>query len=56
MRAEVEVYLPLKPNIACLWSPKSGRGTRSVTADEVAAYNRLIHENCYERVFASRLQ
>ncbi len=52
-RAEVEVYLPLKPNIACLWSAKSRRMTRSVKADEVAAYNRLIWENCYERVFAS---
>jgi hypothetical protein len=53
-RAEVEVYLPLKPNIACNWSARSGRCRRSVTADEVAEYNRLVWENCYDRVFASR--
>jgi len=53
-RAEVEVFLPLKPSTACLWSAKSHRMTRTVTAYEVAAYNRLIWENCYERAFASR--
>ncbi len=53
-RREVEVYLPLNPNLACLWSPQSRRVMRPVRADEVAAYNRMIWENCYERSFASR--
>jgi hypothetical protein len=53
-RSEVEVYLPLKPELACLWSHKSSRATRTITAAEIAGYNRLIWENCYERAFASR--
>ena len=53
-RPEVEVHMPLKPGIACLWSSKSSRAVRSITTDEVSAYNRMIWENCYERAFASR--
>jgi hypothetical protein len=53
-RSEVEVYMPLKPDIACLWSAKSGQAVRQTSASEVAGYNRLIWENCYERAFASR--
>lgn len=53
-RPEVEVNMPLKPGIACLWSAKSRRAVRAITADEVVVYNRLIWENCYERAFASR--
>lgn len=53
-RREVEVYLPLNPNLACLWSPQARKVRRRVTAHDVAAYNRMIWENCYERSFASR--
>jgi Protein of unknown function (DUF4238) len=53
-RSEIEVFMPLKPEIACLWSAKSSRAVRPVTVEEVVAYNRQIWENCYERAFASR--
>jgi Protein of unknown function (DUF4238) len=52
-RPDIQVYLPLKPNIACLWSAASGRVVRPVTGDEAAAFNKLIWGSCYERVFAS---
>ena len=52
--SEVEVYMPIKPDLACFWSSKSIRVTRTITPNKVALYNRLIWENCYERAFASR--
>jgi hypothetical protein len=52
-RPDVEVYLPLMPGLACLWSQKSSRVTRPITTQDVAGYNRMIWENCYERAFAS---
>jgi hypothetical protein len=53
-RSGVEVYLPLKPDLACLWSRKSSRVAGAITAKEVTSYNRMIWENCYERAFAAR--
>jgi hypothetical protein len=53
-RPEIEVYLPLNPNLACLWSSKSSLAVRTITAAEVTEYNRMIWANCYERAFASR--
>lgn len=53
-RSEVEVYIPLKPNIGCLWSAKSDRIVRPISAEEVAAFNRLVWGNCYGRAFASQ--
>lgn len=53
-RRGIEVYMPLKPDIACLWSARSGRSVREISPEEVVRYNQLVWANCYERAFASR--
>ena len=55
-RDEVEIYLPLMPTIACLWSSRCSGSTRLVSSEQVSAYNKLIWDNCYERAFASRAE
>ncbi len=52
-RPSVEVFLPLKPGLACFWSPTSSRTIRPITVTEIDGYNQMIWEHRYERAFAS---
>lgn len=49
----VEVFLPLKPGIACLWSAASAGKVHAATAGEVSRRNQDLWESCYSAVFAS---
>lgn len=52
----VEVFLPLAPRMACLWSfqNKQELAVRPVTTEEVQLRNLDTRQSCYKCVFGSR--
>ena len=53
-RADVEVFMPLKPNMACLWSSGPAAEVRQVSAQEVARRNQDLFNACHAKVFANQ--
>src|SRR5206468_515711 len=53
-RSDVEVFLPLRPGLACLWSTAAQEPVRTATVEDVAGRNRDLWTACYRAVFASR--
>jgi hypothetical protein len=53
-RPDVEVLLPLRPGLACLWSTVAQESVQTATAEDVARRNRDLWTSCYRAVFASR--
>lgn len=55
-RADVEVFMALKPTIACLWFASASLQVRQITADEVARRNQDLYGTCYQEVFSNQKQ
>lgn len=53
-RAGVEIFMALKPDIACLWFANSSLHVRQITAQEVARRNQDLYDACYKEVFANQ--
>jgi hypothetical protein len=51
--SDTDVFMVLKPNIACLWITNSSLQVRQVTAQEVARRNQDLYNACYKEVFAN---
>jgi hypothetical protein len=53
-RADVEIFMVLKPDIACLWFAPSSLQVRQIAAEEVARRNQDLYDACYKEVFANQ--
>ena len=52
--ADVEIFMVLKPDIACLWFASSSLQVRQITAEEVARRNQDLYDASYKEVFANQ--
>ena len=52
--ADTEIFMVLKPDIACLWFASSSLQVCQITAEEVARRNQSLYDACYKQVFANR--
>lgn len=53
-QSDVDVFLPLMPNLACLWSDTATGGVIMVEAEEVTSRNEAMWISSYKCVFGCR--